>query len=128
MWLGSGAARYAIYGTMLAELEVQRTINRAEFWAFRFQAWLARPPSIRTTCAFWMDCGEEEKVVLDKGRKTLTYGISIWEFLMDCAEKVEEQFVMEGNEKADELAKDGADVDGGAMAAAKALTVQQLRT
>ena len=39
----------------------------------------------------------------------------------------EDKFVMEGDEKANELAKDGAEEDGGAMAAAKALTVKQLR-
>ena len=35
---------------------------------------------------------------------------------------------MEDNEKADELAEDGAEVDGGTLAAAMALTINQLRT
>ena len=39
----------------------------------------------------------------------------------------EDKFVMEGDEKANELAKDGAEEDGGAISAAKALTVKQLR-
>ena len=39
----------------------------------------------------------------------------------------DELFILEGNEKAGELVKDGAEVDGGAMAAAKALTIKQLR-
>ena len=38
----------------------------------------------------------------------------------------EEKFVMDGNEQADQLAKDGAEEEGGAMAAAKALTIKQL--
>ena len=42
--------------------------------------------------------------------------------------KTEKQtFVMEGHEKADELAKERADADGGQMADAKALTIQQMR-
>ena len=37
------------------------------------------------------------------------------------------EFVMEGNEKANELGKDGAEADGGAMAATQAPTIKQLR-
>ena len=39
----------------------------------------------------------------------------------------EEQLILEGSEKADELAQDGAEVDGEAIAAARALSVRQLR-
>ena len=74
----------------------------------------------------------------------------VWELLAECAEKnwhldvkhvkvhhtdkekktmtQMQEFVMEGNEKADEFAKEGTDVDGGHMAAAKALTSTQLRS
>ena len=67
----------------------------------------------------------------------------MWELLTDCEEKEcdmdvkhvkalrtgeakkamtkEPMLFMEGNEKADEMAKEGADVDGGHMAAGKAL-------
>ena len=38
-----------------------------------------------------------------------------------------EKFITEGNEKADELAKEGAMVDGGLMAQVRASTVQQER-
>ena len=36
-----------------------------------------------------------------------------------------EKFITEGNEKADELAKEGAMLDGGAMTQVRAITVQQ---
>ena len=74
---------------------------------------------------------------------------NIWELHKNCAEKnkdldgkhekahrtetekkvmiSEEMFVTECNEKADELAKDGAVVDGGAIAVAMALTIKRLR-
>ena len=39
----------------------------------------------------------------------------------------EEKFVMEGKHKADELAKDEAEEDGGGVAAATTLTIKQLR-
>ena len=38
-----------------------------------------------------------------------------------------EKFITEGNEKADELAKDGALLDGGYMALARASTTEQKR-
>ena len=38
-----------------------------------------------------------------------------------------EKFITEGNEKADEPAKEGARLDGGDMAQVKAITVQQAR-
>ena len=38
-----------------------------------------------------------------------------------------ERFIMEGNEKADELAKEGATLDGGNMAQIRASSVQQRR-
>ena len=41
--------------------------------------------------------------------------------------KLFERFVTEGNERADELAKDGAMLDGGEMAQKRASTVQQGR-
>ena len=85
-----------------------------------------------------MDCREENKVALGQNWKALTHGKKE-ECLINCEEKhrnldakhvkahctdkekqsmtSEEKFVLEGNEKADELAKDGAEVDGGAMAA-----------
>ena len=41
--------------------------------------------------------------------------------------RTEDELIIEGNETADELANEGAKVDGGAMAAAAALTIKQLR-
>ena len=38
-----------------------------------------------------------------------------------------QRFVMAGNKKADTLAKDGADADGGQMAAARALAIKLFR-
>ena len=41
--------------------------------------------------------------------------------------RLEDKSVVDGNEKADELPKDGADVDGSALAAAKFLTINRCR-
>ena len=38
-----------------------------------------------------------------------------------------ERFVTEGNEKADELSKEGAMMDGGVMVQVRAITIQQER-
>ena len=49
-----------------------------------------------------------------------------------CTEKEkkttkEQQFVLEGNEKADELAKEGAEIDGGQVAAAGLIAIKACR-
>ena len=83
------------------------------------------------------------------GQKKPTCGSQIWELLLDCSEKnwnldakhvqahrteqekeamtAEGTYVVDGNEKADELPKDGADVGGSALAPAKFLTINQCR-
>ena len=81
------------------------------------------------------------KLFWDQNKKTPICG-TIWELLLECSARncnldvtekekeamtCEETVVVEGNKTADELTKDGAEVDGRATAAAKALTIKQLR-
>ena len=53
----------ATYGTMLAELEVQRTIQRAELCAISMAlSAFVCPSTIHTDIwASWMGCGDEKK-------------------------------------------------------------------
>ena len=89
-----------------------------------------------------MCCGEEKKVALDQGSKMRIHGERVRKLLTDCAEKhvkahrsrkeekaitKEQNFVLEGNERVNELATEEADVDGGQMAATTAFAIKQLR-
>ena len=142
----------AIYGSILAELEVQRTIKSAEIWAFTMA--LAEPVGTSTihtgNLGTWDGLRRgEEGCIGPKQKDADSWIFCRGELLMDCVKKnsdldvkhvrahrtgkeqkamtVGEQSVRAGNEKADELAKDGPEMDGRAMAAAKAQTTKQLR-
>ena len=69
---------YAMSGTVLAELEVQITINRAELWAVTMPlAGLVGPSSIYTDGRGNIGCGNID----------VDLWINSWALLTDCAEK-----------------------------------------
>ena len=66
----------ATFGTLLAVLEVLRTINRADLWAFTMAlSELIGPSTIRVDkWTFWMVHGDERKVVLGQNKRMPTCG------------------------------------------------------
>ena len=74
---------YTIYGTMLAETEVQRTIQRAELQSFTR---LDHQPFPQTTWASLMACGEVKRVAVGVNTEMRTCVFLISELLEECAE------------------------------------------
>ena len=121
-----------------------------ELWAFTMAlSHLVGPSTIHTDSMDILDGsrrGEEGGI---GHQKKPICGSQIWELLLQGSENnwdldakhvqahrteqekeamtAEGTSVVDGNEKADELPKDGADVDGSALAAAKFLTINQCR-
>ena len=142
-------APYAICGTMLIELEVQRTNKRTELWACTLVlAGLIGPLTITTDNMGIVDgLWRREEGCSGPTQKDADLWRHIWGLLTQCAERdwklnvkhvkayrtkkkkeamaKEQSFVMRGNEKAGELAKEGTVVDGRQMATAEALTSKQ---
>ena len=117
---------YAIFGTMVAALEVQRAIKRTELWALT----MARAghglstihtESMGTIDGLWRGnkCDEKE------------WDLDVKHVEAHGTEKEKRRrnkaLWCKAIEKADALAKEGSDADGGQMAAAKALTIKQWR-
>ena len=117
-------------GTLDAELEVQRTINRAELTAF----WCLFRKHFRSN---YGSCGQQRDHRWAVERRDEMY----WSESKRCQVEFEhvkahrskkerqqmslfEKCFSEGNEQADELAKGGAMLDGGFWAQARASTVQ----
>ena len=155
MWLVSGAIGlimmnnwdllHGMYESMEAELEVQRTIKRSELTAcLCLLEKVIGPTKVYVDNKGIIDGlwrGERKCMSLKAGDADLW--MKIWEELHILLEvehvKVHrtkkekqdmshyEKFVTEGNEKADELVKEGALLDEGFMAEARAKAVQQER-
>ena len=143
---------HGMYGSMDAAFEVQRTIKRAELTAFFVSSQkklLALRRCMSITRGSLMGCGKEEGHASIRKAGDAGLWIKIWEELhlstpKELLVEVEhvkahrtgkdekemshfEKFVTEGNEKADELAKEGALLDEGFMAQTRAKTVKQER-
>ena len=129
---------HGVCGSADTELEVQRTIKRAELTAFlclfKKSYWANQGPLL-TTRELSMDYENEKVSVFSQEREMLVLRIQTWEELHGLAERGslvevgacfgaphEERkekyvavwrFVTEGNEKADELAIAGAMLDEG---------------
>ena len=143
--------KHEMYGSMEAEFEVQRTIKRAELTAFLcLLKKVICPIKMHVDHKGFIDGlwrGEMKCIDLNAGDADLW--IIVWEELhrltsRDLLIEVEhvkahrtkkdkkemshfEKFVSEGNEKAVELAKEGALLDEGFMARTRAKTVEQER-
>ena len=140
-----------VYGSMQAELEVQRTVKRAELTGFLcLLKKVLGPINVHVDNRRKIDglCRGEGKCIDPKAGDADLW-IKIWEELhllmsrelLVEAEHVKthrkkkdkkdishfEKFVIDGNERADELAKAGAMLDEGFMAETRAKTVQQGR-
>ena len=141
---------HGMYGTLAAELEVQCTINRAELMAFLclFRKAFGLPGSCgqqgiidwaleRRNEVHWPKSEGRRRVDVDLGRgaqnssRRIAAGSRARRSTshQEGEERNElfEKFVTEVNVKADDLAKDGAMMDGGGMAQIRATTVQQKR-
>ena len=142
---------HGMHGTLDPDLEVQHTIKRADLTAFiRHFGRIVGPTTAHVDIkkiidGLWrgeMKCiGPRAKGadlwiwILEEVRRVHQEGVLLEvEHVKAHRSKKEKQemtlfegFVTEGNERADELAKDGAMLDGGEMAQKRASTVQQRR-
>ena len=140
---------YGMYGSKEAELEVQRTIKRAELTAFLCLLKKVIGPIKEHVDNKGMGFGEEKGNASIPKAGDADLWIKNWEelhllTLKEILVEVEHfkahrtekdkkdmshfvKFVTGGNEKADELAKAGATLDEGFMAQARAKTFQQER-
>ena len=78
----------ALHGTLLAEIEAQRTIKRAEPWSFMMGvSCLTGPATVHTdNMGILLVCGEEKTVRKEHKRKMLIYGRS-GNLLEECGGK-----------------------------------------
>ena len=130
-----------MYGTMDAEVEVHRTIKRAE-------QRLSSASSGKLSVLWWCTLTRKESLMVCGRAKDADLWILMWEELLSPSRShsgggrarqstplkegnvpmsLFEKFITEVNERADELAKEGAMLDGGAMAQVRASTVLQDR-
>ena len=140
---------HGIYGSVVAEFEVQRPIKRAELTAFLyFLKMLIGPITAHVDnkgiivgswrgewrCTYpktgdadlWMKIWEELHLLRSKEILVDVKHVKAHRTKKDKEEMSQfEKFVAEGNERADELAKVGEMLDEGSMAEAKAKAVQQ---
>ena len=109
---------YAICGTMLAELQVQRSISRAELWAFTMAlAGMIIQPSMLTARASFDGLWRAGRRIYWADAERCGLMETNWELLTECAEKnwdttKKHQFVVEGNEKANELVNEQMWMEG----------------
>ena len=90
MWCGKEEEPlYAIYGTMPAELRVQRRTKRSELLAFTMVlASLVGLSTIHTdNMGIIVCCGGEKNDALDRSRRMRIFMDANWELLTECAEK-----------------------------------------
>ena len=152
MWLGSGTAGplHGMYGSTEAEFEVQRTIKRALTAFLCLLRKVSGPIKVHVDNKGIIDgLRKGEKECLKPRAGDAHLWIKNWEELhelvntgisVDVAhvkahrtkkekEKMRkiERFVTEGNEKANESAKEGAMLDEGLMAEVRAATMMQER-
>ena len=143
---------HGMYGTVEAAFEVQRTIKRAALTAFLclLKKFILDPLKYMSTTKKLIDgLWRGERKCIDPKAGDVNQWIKIWEELQLLTSKeilVEvkhvkahrtekdkketshvEKLVTEGNEKADELATEGALLDEGFMAQTRAKTVKQER-
>ena len=126
-----------MYGTLDAYLEAQRTSKRAELTAFFCLVlitkgiihglWRREVCALAKNADLWILIWEEVRRVHEEGSLPEVEHVAADRSLMEKQGLLTlfERFVTEGNEKADELAADGAKMDGGDMAQVTAITVQQ---
>ena len=142
MWLGSGAfideemgLLHGMYGSMEAELEVQRTIKRAELTAFLCLLMrVIGPVKVHVDNKGIIDGlwrGEKENAPNQELEMPMSVEVEHVKAPRTKKDKKEmlhlEKFVTEGNEKADDLAEAGSMLDEGFMAEARGETLQQER-
>ena len=142
---------HGMYETLDAELEAQRTVNRSVLAAFEcLLTGVIGPTKVYVDNKGIVDgTWRGEMRCIGPRAKDADLWIMIWENRTEFIKKAcywklstskliasnrkcgkccfFEKFITEGNEKADELAKEGARLDGGDMAHVRAITIQQER-
>ena len=129
---------HGMYRTLEAELEVQRTIKRADLTDFLCFIRKAIGLTIVHVDNKWIIDGlrrRRKEVHLSKseGRRFVDHERSSSRHTgggrarQSASLPLLDKFIPEGSEKADERAKEGAMMDGGLMAQVRASTVQQER-
>ena len=142
-------AMHEMYGTLDEEFEVQCTIKRTELTAFLSSG---KPSVLRCTLTMKESFGglwRGERRCTGPGGKDLDLWILNWEGVAQSSSRrhtgggrarpstslqkgmqdmtLVENFITEGNEKADELAQEGERLDGEDLAQVRAIAIQQER-
>ena len=123
---------HEMYRTLEAELEVQRTIKRAELMAFScllrnaIGLTMVHVDNKGIIDGLWILIWEELHRLHQEGILVEVEHVKAHRTKKEMQQmSLFERFIAEGNEKADKLAKEGTMTDGGRMAQVRASTVQQ---